>query len=145
MEFLPMEFWYWWLLGALLLLIELLSATFVCLWLAAAAGVTGLFAWLLPELAWQWQTLIFAVCGALSLGYWQRHYRHNDGTDNGLNRRAAQYLGRVFDLAEPIVNGQGRIRVDDSLWKVAGPDCGVPGKVKVIGVRGAILDVALTD
>jgi hypothetical protein len=33
-----------------------------------------------------------------------------------LNRRGEQYVGRTFTLEEPIVNGHGKIRVDDSTW-----------------------------
>jgi membrane protein implicated in regulation of membrane protease activity len=61
-----------------------------------------------------------------------------------LNRRAEQYVGRVFTLSEPIVNGTGKIRVDDSSWKVSGADCDANTKVKVISVDGTVLKVEHT-
>jgi inner membrane protein len=44
-------------------------------------------------------------------------------------------------LYEAIENGQGKIKVDDSIWKVHGEDCGIHSKVKVVGVRGTVFDV----
>jgi membrane protein implicated in regulation of membrane protease activity len=59
-----------------------------------------------------------------------------------LNRRGEQYVGRVFTLREPIVNGQGKIRVDDSTWKIQGVDCPSGTKVRVTGVNGVVLQVS---
>ena len=58
-----------------------------------------------------------------------------------LNRRGQQYVGRTFTLDEPIVNGLGKIHVDDSTWKIEGNDCPAGTKVKVTGVDGVILKV----
>ncbi|MCK4710234.1 MAG: NfeD family protein, partial [Gammaproteobacteria bacterium] len=58
-----------------------------------------------------------------------------------LNRRGEQYVGRTFTLDEPIVNGMGKIRVDDSTWKISGNDCDSGSKVKVTGIEGTIFKV----
>jgi membrane protein implicated in regulation of membrane protease activity len=58
-----------------------------------------------------------------------------------LNRRGEQYVGRVFTLEEAIVNGVGKIKVDDSIWKVMGEDMDDGGKVKVIGIDGTVFKV----
>ena len=62
-----------------------------------------------------------------------------------LNQRGAQYVGRQFHLDEPIVNGHGKIKVDDSIWKVHGPDCPEGARVTVTGVDGTVLVVAPAD
>ena len=62
-----------------------------------------------------------------------------------LNKRGVQYLGRVFSLYEPIKNGQGKIKVDDSIWKVHGEDCDINTQVKVIAVRGTVFEVEKVD
>ena len=62
-----------------------------------------------------------------------------------LNQRAAQYVGRVFTLAEPIVNGRGKIRVDDSTWRVEGDDCPVGARVRVTDAEGVVLRVVPVD
>jgi len=58
-----------------------------------------------------------------------------------LNRRGEQYIGRVFTLEEPIVNRHGKIRVDDSTWKIEGDDCRPGTNVRVVGVDGVVLKV----
>lgn len=58
-----------------------------------------------------------------------------------LNRRGQQYIGRTFTLSEPIVNGLGKITVDDSTWKIHGKDCAEGTRVTVTGVDGVILKV----
>ena len=32
-------------------------------------------------------------------------------------------VGREFTLEKPIVDGIGTVRIDDTIWRVAGPDC----------------------
>ena len=57
-----------------------------------------------------------------------------------LNQRGAQYVGRRFTLDEPIVNGQGKIKVDDSTWKIRGADCDAGVTVEIVGVDGVVLE-----
>jgi len=47
----------------------------------------------------------------------------------------------VFTLEEPIVNRHGKIRVDDSTWKIEGDDCRPGTNVRVVGVDGVVLKV----
>jgi len=58
-----------------------------------------------------------------------------------LNRRGEQYIGRSFTLTEPIVNGEGKIKVDDSIWKISGADMEAGASVCVIALEGSILKV----
>ena len=44
-------------------------------------------------------------------------------------------------LNEPIVNGRGKLRVDDTVWKVEGADCPAGVQVRVTGVDGVMLRV----
>ena len=54
-----------------------------------------------------------------------------------LNRRAEGYVGRAFTLEKPIVDGIGTIRIDDTVWRVSGPDCpaGQPRQGRARGRR----------
>ncbi|MEJ1469638.1 MAG: NfeD family protein [Candidatus Sedimenticola sp. (ex Thyasira tokunagai)] len=61
-----------------------------------------------------------------------------------VNRRGEQYLGRLFTLDEPVISDQGRIRVDDTTWKIHGPDCPAGSRVQVVGVDGVVLRVELS-
>src|SRR5437868_10703999 len=62
-----------------------------------------------------------------------------------LNLRNNQYIGRVFELSEPIVNGRGKIKSGDTFWTVSGLDLPVGSKVKVIGADGIILKVERSE
>jgi len=108
-----------------------------------SAGVVGVIAWLVPSLSIEWQMLIFTVIAVASVVGWRAYLRKNPvETDQpSLNRRGEQYVGRVFTLDDPIVNGVGKIRVDDTMWRIEGADCEAGEKVRVIGVDGVNLKV----
>lgn len=141
METFVMVFWHWWAIALALLVIELLAPGFFFLWMSVAAFVTGGLLFLMPSLSLEMQTFLFSVLSVISIAVWRYYFkRHPIASDHPLlNKRSAQYIGRVFTLDEPIVNGQGKIKVDDSIWKVRGDDCEGSTKVKVIGVDGTIL------
>ncbi|MCF6225258.1 MAG: NfeD family protein, partial [Xanthomonadales bacterium] len=60
-------------------------------------------------------------------------------------QRGQQYVGRVFTLDRAIVNGTGKVKVDDSTWRVKGLDMPVDGKVKVVATEGVILVVEAVE
>ena len=107
--------------------------------------LVGMILYFIPELDWQYQLLIFALFSVAAIfaarAILQRHPIQTDQPN--LNRRGEQYVGRVFTLEEAIINGEGKIHVDDSIWKVRGADCPTGNKVKVTGVDGVVLLVQL--
>ena len=58
-----------------------------------------------------------------------------------LNRRTDALVGRVFTLEKPIVDGIGTVRIDDTVWRVRGPECPAGSRVKVVRSDGASLTV----
>ena len=137
------DYWHWWVLGVIFVILEVLSPAVFFLWLGIAAGLVGTILLLHPDLAWEYQVLGFASFSVVSI-LLSRLYlkRHPIRTDQPrLNRRGEQYLGREFTLEGPIVNGEGKIRVDDSTWKIRGTDCPAGVQVQVIGVDGVVLQV----
>jgi membrane protein implicated in regulation of membrane protease activity len=62
-----------------------------------------------------------------------------EGEPSSLNRRMDDYVGRSYVLDEPIVNGRGKVRIDDTLWTVSGTDLGKGEWVKVTAVDGTRL------
>jgi membrane protein implicated in regulation of membrane protease activity len=137
------EFWYWWVLAFVLLILEMLTPGFFFMWLAVSGFITGLLVWLFPALSINMQVLLFSVFSVLAITAWRFYGKKLSlATDQPLlNKRGAQYIGRVFNLHEPIENGQGKIKVDDTIWKVQGEDCDIHTKVKVTGIRGTVFDV----
>jgi hypothetical protein len=138
------DYWHWWILAGILLLIEMLAPSFFFLWLAIAAAVTGLVMLGVPELGWQYQLMIFSGLSVVSIALFRRYQRRNPETTDQptLNRRGEQYVGRTFTLDEPIVNRDGSLRVDDSTWRIAGDDLPAGTRVTVTGVNGVVLQVA---
>ena len=80
-----------------------------------------------------------------SIALWRMRQRTHPtvSEDPNVNQRTKRYIGRTFTLAEPIVDGVGKIYVDDSQWRVTGPDCDVGKKVKVISAESTTLIVEL--
>jgi membrane protein implicated in regulation of membrane protease activity len=140
---LEIVFWNWWVLALVLLVVELLAPGFFFLWMAASAFVTGGLLLLIPAIGIDLQVFIFSVLSVAAITAWKLYgKKHPIATDHPLlNKRGEQYIGRVFSLHKPIENGEGKIKVDDSIWKVHGEDCDINTKVKVIAVRGTVFDV----
>ena len=136
-------FWHWWVLGLVLVVIEMMAPGFFLLWIGLAAGVTGLILVALPGIGWQLQFLIFGLLAIGSVVAARFYLRRNPiGTDDAtLNRRGSQYIGHVFNLDEAIVNGVGKLKVGDGWWRAQGPDLPAGERVKVVGVDGNMLKV----
>ena len=141
------DFWHWWILALVLIILEtLLPGTFF-LWMGLSAIVLGLLAWLIPAMGWETQLMLFAILSLVSIvGWrvWQRRYP-DESDQPSLNRRAEQYVGRVFVLETPIENGFGKVRVGDSLWRVEGPDAAAGSRVRVTSADGVVLVVEIAD
>jgi membrane protein implicated in regulation of membrane protease activity len=58
-----------------------------------------------------------------------------------LNKRGEQYLDQEYVLKDGIVNGRGKLEVDDTIWRIYGPDLPKGARVLVVAVEGAILRV----
>ena len=140
-------FWYWWVLALILLVVEILAPGFFFLWMAISGFVTGALVLLIPVASMNIQVLVFSVLSVVNIIVWKFYSKkHPIESDHPLlNKRGVQYIGRVFNLHEPIKNGQGKIKVDDSIWKVHGEDCDINSRVKVIAIRGTVFEVERLD
>lgn len=139
--------WGWIIAGVLLVGLEVLAPGAFMLWLGIAALVTGalLFVVTLP---WEATALVFAVLavGSVLLGRWLSRRRPALARPEPvLNRRGDSLVGRVVLLEEAIDQGRGRARIDDTVWRIEGPDLPVGRRVRVVGVDGALLQVQPAD
>ena len=141
------DFWHWLIAGVVLVILEVFAPGAFFLWMGVAAGAVGVLLWILPDMSWESQFLLFAVISVVSTALWRiRLRKHPTETEDGnLNSRTNEYVGRVFSLSDAIVNGYGQINVDDAFWKVSGPDLEKGDKVKVISANGLILKVEPAD
>jgi len=142
---LEIVFWYWWVLAVFLLAVEIIAPGFFFLWLSLSGFVVGSILLLIPLTPFEIQLLIFAALSIASILVWRRYgIQHQTETDHPfLNKRGAQYIGRTFTLIEPIENGRGKIKVDDSIWTVQGEDCTKDTKVEVVSVDGTLFTVKI--
>lgn len=140
-------YWHWWVLGVALVVLEVFSPGAFFLWMAVAAGIVGFVLLVAPDVGWEMQILTFALFSVASIVAWRLYLvKSPTKTDQPrLNRRGEQYVDRIFTLTEAIVNGQGKIRVDDTTWKISGDDCPAGVRVKVVGVDGVVLKVNMID
>lgn len=143
-HFIPfLGYWIWWVIAGLLLILELMAPGIFFIWLAIAAGLTGL-ADMIFGLSWQAELLVFAGLSLVSVFAGRSIYRGRNAEpeDNPyLNRRQLSYVGRSFKLDEPISNGRGKLTIEDTIWDVEGPDLAQGSLVKVTGVSGMRLTV----
>ena len=138
--------WSWWVLGLVLLAAELVVPGFFLVWIGLAAIIVGGLSLLFWENAfwiWQVQLLVFAASAVIVTLLGRRYvYNNNQMTDEPfLNQRGASLVGRTATLNEPITEGRGRIRLDDTYWTVMGPDLPAGTRVKVVSSNGRDLTV----
>lgn len=139
-----LEFWHWLVFGIVLLVLELgIVGTVFLLWLSAAAIITGLALMTIPDISWETQVVIFSVAavGTLLLTRAWLKKRPIKTDRPALNRRGTAYIGRRFTLASPIENGKGELTVDDTLWRINGPDLPAGSEIEVRDVVGTRLRV----
>ncbi len=138
--------WGWWIAGLVLLVLELLVPGVFLIWIGAAAVVLGALSLALWDAAfWGWhvQLLLFAVLSVLFAVIGRRIYngKRTKSDEPWLNRRGESLVGRTATLSEPIQEGRGRIRLDDTMWSVMGPDLPVGARVRVVASSGRDLTV----
>ena len=142
-----MTHWGWLAVGLVLLAFELVAPLTFFLWLGISALVTGLASLVLPWMPWQVQFLVFSILSVISIVISRRYLvgRQIKTDLPNLNRRAQQYVGRVFTLSEDIQQGVGKIKVDDTYWNVTGAPLKKGTEVKVISADGAVFAVEAAD
>ena len=141
------EFWHWLVLGVILVTVEIFVPGAFFLGMGVAAGVVGIVVLAVPDIGLGGQVFAFALLSLIAVALLRRLLKHRpiETEQPLLNQRGQQYVGRTFTLTGPIVNGHGKIRVDDSTWKIAGPDCDVGTRVHVSGVDGVVLQVTVEE
>ena len=140
--------WSWLLLGFVLLGLELLIPGVFLVWFGLAALVVGGIS-VMPFAdvgwwPWQMQSIAFVALSALFAMVGSRLVkgdREEEGARADLNDRGAQLRGRTAVLVSPLVDGIGRVKLGDTVWRVSGPDLPEGAKVRVVGADAETLVV----
>jgi inner membrane protein len=143
-----MLYWHWFAFSSVFFVLEVLTMGFFFLWFGVSAVFVGLLLLIFPQMGWELQLLVWALMAVYDVAGWRFVFRPQGekGSEKAeaplLNRRAEQYVGRVFTLEGAIENGYGKVKVDDTHWS-AQSDRDLPAgtKVKVVAVKGTVLVV----
>lgn len=133
-----------WLALALLLgVAELLVPGVFLIFVAVAAGITGIATLALPDLPLAAQLASFAVWSGVTVLVGRRWYRDYPVTtsDPMLNDRAARLIGEIVTVEQAIEGGSGRVRVGDGMWPARGADAAIGAKLRVVEVENGVLSV----
>lgn len=139
-------FWHWFALAAALMIVEVVVPGVMFLWLGIAAAVTGVVLLQVSDLTLELQLIIFAALSvvAVVLGRTVLRSRVEEPSDDPeLNQRGVQHVGAMYLLEEGTVNGQGQVKIGDSVWTVRLEEQGIELEkghfIKVVDVDGATL------
>jgi membrane protein implicated in regulation of membrane protease activity len=139
-----LEAHWWWLLAAALMgILEIFLPGIFLIWMAAAAGITGIVVALLP-LPLPFQLALFGLLALAAVYSGRRYYERNpvSSSDPLLNDRTARLIGQNVLVVTAIENGEGRVKVGDSVWAARGPDAAAGSRMVVTGAEGTCLKVA---
>ena len=134
-------FWSWMIAGLLFTVLEVIVPGAAFLWLGVSALVVGVIVFLIPSLDWRLQVTVFAVLSVVSVIIWRRYLRQHpiESDQPNLNKRGRQYVGKVYILHEPIADGVGHLRIDDTRWRIQGAEMAAGTRVKVTALDGMTL------
>ncbi|MFK8035090.1 MAG: NfeD family protein [Hyphomicrobiales bacterium] len=135
--------WAWLIGGVILLALELVLPGSFLMWLGLAAIIVG-GASFAVDLSWQVAWVSFAVL-AIVLLLVGRHFFAANRTKSDrphLNERGLAMIGRQMTLLEPISDGQGRVKIGDTFWRVQGPDLAAGSRVEISDADGSTLIVS---
>jgi membrane protein implicated in regulation of membrane protease activity len=134
--------WNWFIAAGVFFIIELIVPGSFMLWFGFAALLVAIISRFVVW-PWQYQFVAFAVFALASIPLWRRFARgmEKPGDQPFLNRRADAFIGREFALEKPIVAGTGTVKIDDTIWRLSGPDSPAGSRVKVVRADAATLVV----
>ncbi len=144
-----LQYWHWGVAGLVLLVLEIFAPGAIFLWFGIAALVVSLLKALIPSLGWELQFIIFSILSVVSIISWRLFFKKNppreDPDSQTLNRRGSEFLGRKVELTTAIIDGVGKVKLGDTMWRVEGPDAAKGTQVEVVDSRGSSLVVKICN
>lgn len=136
----------WIILGIILLITEMIAPGAYLMFLGGAAVFTGLLGYALP-LSLPLQLLVFALSSIASVYIAKRWFDVYPILSSAplLNARIAQMIGQTVEVVDPIKDGEGRVKVGDSVWAASGPDATIGTRMRIVSAEGNQLAVVPLD
>lgn len=134
--------WVWVAIGLALAALELAVPGVFLIWLAVAAVITGVLAFVL-DLGIVVSVVNFVFLSLIAVYSAKRFLRDRpiESTDPLMNNRTGRLVGEVVQVVRAIESGEGRVKVGDSEWIARGPDAAVGTRMRVAASKGPILSV----
>ena len=137
-----MNAWVWGVLGAALIVVEMLAPGFFLIFPALGALAVAGLGLVLP-LSLEGQIAAFAIVTGLLFALCFRLYRQiTAGEPAMLVNSPNRLVGASALVEDPISDGEGKIRLGDTVWLARGPDLPRGTAVTVTRVDGTVLEVA---
>ena len=145
--------WYYWLIiGMLLILGEMLLTSFTLLWFGLAAMLTGLLLLIMPDLSLTIQLLFWAAASIVFTVLWFKLFKPTmtDKTKAGISKEAVTgETGIVIKAPHDEIRGTVRFSMPllgaDEWEFICGQECQVGDRVEVVDVSGNTLVVNLKN
>ncbi|KAA0972386.1 NfeD family protein [Aureimonas fodinaquatilis] len=132
----------WLIAGFVLLAAEMFLPGVYLLFFGIGAVAIGANLLFFPALSWVSQIAGFAIVSfaAALIGY--RWYGTKPDVGEGdVNRPTQRLIGRRAVVSQALVNGRGRVKLEDSWWNAEGPDMPEGTAVLIEGASGSLLHV----
>ena len=136
--------WHWFVIGTVLLGMEIFGAGGFLIGIAVAAILMAPFTWLMTDISWEWQLILFSIDAVIFTILYLKFFKNfNQQTDAPeLNDRAAQLIGTRFQL-EQALNGQGSVQLGDTRWKMTcDGEIEAGSQVQITGSNGMTLVIS---
>jgi membrane protein implicated in regulation of membrane protease activity len=127
--------WTWAIVGLALCIMEVMAPGIFLLWIGVAAFANAVLLLVTP-LSIEWLLVTFCVFTVVSVLAGRKIYGAKDISTDApfLNRRADALIGRETRLHAAIENGVGLAQIDDTVWRVSGPELPQGARVKIVGM-----------
>ncbi len=136
--------WIWLAIGVVLLIGEVIVPGVFLLWIGLAGLATGVIVAIANDISFEVQGMAFAILSIVSVFIGRNIMKNTPDVSEeapNLNRKGAAMIGNNYVLASAIVNGEGRVKVGDTVWSATGKDLPEGSRVTVESVDGTKLHV----
>ncbi|MFV0431033.1 MAG: NfeD family protein [Alphaproteobacteria bacterium] len=135
----------WLIIGVALITLELFAPGTFLLWFGLAALITATVSYFFSA-SLEIQLITMAAASVIAVLIGRMLYKKvgdtSDMSSEPLNERTTRYIGMTTHTETAIVDGRGRIKVEDSSWLCESKtDLPEKTKVKIIGANGTVLIV----
>lgn len=139
-------YWQWLTLSVFFFVLEILTPGVFFMWIGLGAFITGMISLTIGLESFPILSTIFVIFSVISVLCGRKFITKKQQMTSNLNDRGSTYIGKTYKVTEAIVNGRGKIAVDDTFW-VAVSDIDIAENTNVIvtATEGTALKVNKVD